>query len=314
MAIEIGPPPGLNTAEKAAWYWTTFLRLLVGLLCLLMILAFGILMDSACNSGDLNFMGKVFAVVANMGYILISFILFITQFEYEILQKHLSLLYYWPVRAVVMIFMGVQTLNSREQLKIAKLDSPFQTALANIAGYSLVAAGLWFSLLSCAKLNKNDLSRFRTGIDGLMESKEGSQTELKAQSLDEALLEEGGAPQKKEKKQGFFGGLFGGGKDKPKQPPAPKDEPVHTINDDEEPRATEESVYPFATHTKPVEDRDPFSTRPSEPQPYSPPKAVVDDEIAQRRRAEDDELERMYADAAAEKSDTQNVSRFAAAD
>eukprot|EP01064_Diplonema_japonicum_P034898 TRINITY_DN7379_c1_g1_i1.p1 TRINITY_DN7379_c1_g1~~TRINITY_DN7379_c1_g1_i1.p1 ORF type:complete len:313 (+),score=83.74 TRINITY_DN7379_c1_g1_i1:55-993(+) len=312
MAIKFGPPPELSTAEKAAWYWTSFLRVLVGVLCLLMIIAFGILMDSACNSGDLNFMGKIFAVVANMGYIFIAFLLFITQFEFEILQKHFSLLYYWPVRACVMIFMGVQTLNSREQLKIANLDSGFQTALANIAGYSLLAAGLWFYILSCFRLNKNDLSRFRTGIEDLMEN--DTAKEPKAQHLDKALLED--EPPKKSK--GLFGGMFRRSKDT-EQPSAAapaineNDDMPHVIEDDDDVEAPKAS-YPFATHqpTPAGESADPFAS-PSEPsKPYSPPAPVIDDDIQKRRQAEDDELERMYANAASD--DKAGQSRFAAAD
>eukprot|EP00659_Diplonema_papillatum_P022884 gene22884-35070_t len=84
------PPPDLEGIHKAAWILTIGLRVLVAVVCALMIIAFSFLIDSALDSDKLNFMGQLFAFISNLGYIVISFFLMITQLEIEFLHKHLT--------------------------------------------------------------------------------------------------------------------------------------------------------------------------------------------------------------------------------
>ena len=70
--------------------------------------------------------------------------------------------------------------------------------------------------------------------------------------------------------------------------------------------------FPFATDRPLGDDKDPFTSGPSKQadDTYAPPPVVVDTDIQTRRKEEDDELERMYAQA----QTTQASSGFAAAD
>eukprot|EP01060_Flectonema_neradi_P015690 TRINITY_DN2234_c1_g1_i1.p1 TRINITY_DN2234_c1_g1~~TRINITY_DN2234_c1_g1_i1.p1 ORF type:complete len:292 (+),score=62.98 TRINITY_DN2234_c1_g1_i1:146-1021(+) len=261
------------TLSKAVTYYTWFVRGLVILLSLVLIFFFGLSMERECESSKLNFVGKMFSVISYMGYIVMSAVVFIVQLEIKFFLKYLNMLHYWPAKAAMQIFLGVQTLNAKENLETAGMSSDTQKIVADIAGWILVVTGLSLFALSLLQMNKSDLSAYaNVAADSL--SRNAKKLKEKAD-------------------QGMKSDNHHNTHSEPMSPPLStallnQEEPLRQLDEEED----TSGAFPFNVNTS---ERAPRKTDVSEP--YNPPAATIDEDINARRQREDDELEKMYANA-----------------
>eukprot|EP01061_Rhynchopus_euleeides_P013626 TRINITY_DN2371_c0_g1_i1.p1 TRINITY_DN2371_c0_g1~~TRINITY_DN2371_c0_g1_i1.p1 ORF type:complete len:296 (+),score=134.44 TRINITY_DN2371_c0_g1_i1:117-1004(+) len=290
------PAADAGTLEKVGFYLHVALRLGIIVFCILSIVGFGLLLDGMGDS-DLNFIGQGFSIVSYSMYMLVLFLVLITQFEVEILMKYLMVMYFRPVKAVVLLFMGVQILNTRQLMKEADLDSTFQVVITNMSGYFFVIAGVVYIGFSIAN----------TGTEEFMQTAQEAAAGFSA-----------GADAGRERGQSTGGGFFGKKEKKEKKEAKPETLLGDVQMEDSAPRpppVTSDGDFPFATDAAPhAQTSDPFSQKGGvETDTYTPPPVVVDQDIQSRRQQEEDELERMYAQASNQQQTTTS-SGFAAAD
>ena len=141
------------TLDKAVKIYIYFVRVTVAIMTAVLVFFFGLSMERECKSSRLNFVGKMFSVISYMGYIFMSALVFIVQLELKFFLKYINMLHYWPAKAGMQIFLGVQTLNAKENLDTAGLSSGTQRVIADITGWILVSTGLsLFALCMCCLL------------------------------------------------------------------------------------------------------------------------------------------------------------------
>eukprot|EP01062_Namystynia_karyoxenos_P073762 TRINITY_DN70584_c0_g1_i1.p1 TRINITY_DN70584_c0_g1~~TRINITY_DN70584_c0_g1_i1.p1 ORF type:complete len:321 (+),score=112.60 TRINITY_DN70584_c0_g1_i1:81-965(+) len=264
---------------------TRFLRAVLIGLCVLVILSYGFIMDSSCDNDKLTIVGKAFAVISSMGYILVMFVLLMVQLECDWFMKYFRVLDYWAVRSSVQAFMGVQILISKGSFEAQGVDTALQDLVLSATGWSLIGIGIFMFILSAAGARKHDHLGGGPKQVGAAPAA-GKRDEPK---LGEPLMSDDG---------------FGGGA-RAAPPAAPVQDPFLDSSDPypyarakpaaaPAPAPPEEGYFPPApvaaapTAADEVGGVDPFVARRAEAQ---------DDDIQSRRQREDDELERLYAQA-----------------
>eukprot|EP01064_Diplonema_japonicum_P007089 TRINITY_DN14814_c0_g1_i1.p1 TRINITY_DN14814_c0_g1~~TRINITY_DN14814_c0_g1_i1.p1 ORF type:complete len:276 (+),score=66.12 TRINITY_DN14814_c0_g1_i1:111-938(+) len=97
--------------------------------------------------GDGVILAKIMNVLSDTFYVGFCVGVLLTELELSFFLFEFSFMYTWPGRGVAQIFIAVDFLNSKENIKAQGLDSDTQNLITEIAGYALLVVGVLYVLM-----------------------------------------------------------------------------------------------------------------------------------------------------------------------
>ncbi|KAJ9461781.1 hypothetical protein DIPPA_08601 [Diplonema papillatum] len=97
--------------------------------------------------GDAVVLAKAMEALSDLCYILFTVATILTELNIEYFLHEFSFLYTWPGRGILQIFIAVDFLNSKQQIKAQGLDSDLQDLITESVGDALLASGGLYLLM-----------------------------------------------------------------------------------------------------------------------------------------------------------------------
>lgn len=142
-------------------YFLWFVRFMKGLTILSLVAtvaAYIIIIKYAVNADSLTSVDKAFSVLGNSGFIALSILLIIAEFEPEWFIRKVMIMHYWAGRGGWVLWIGVQTISASKQLYAAVKDDPNVNAdllenFGTVVGSILIACGSIYCIFTfmCVK-------------------------------------------------------------------------------------------------------------------------------------------------------------------
>eukprot|EP00754_Rhynchopus_humris_P035362 Rhum_TRINITY_DN16889_c0_g1::Rhum_TRINITY_DN16889_c0_g1_i1::g.164710::m.164710 len=126
--------------------WIMRIVAVLSTVCVLVMYAF--LSYEKCKSSSV-LLAKVLSVLSTAFYVALCVCIVLTEIELKLFLYEFSFMYTWPGRGLCQLFVAVDFMNSKEQVKMVafKLDSDLQDTIAEIAGTALITTGAAYLLM-----------------------------------------------------------------------------------------------------------------------------------------------------------------------
>ena len=126
--------------------WIMRIVAVLSTVCVLVMYVF--LSYEKCKSSSV-LLAKVLSVLSTAFYIALCVCIVLTEIELKLFLYEFSFMYTWPGRGLCQLFVAVDFMNSKEQVKMVafKLDSDLQDTIAEIVGTALITTGAAYLLM-----------------------------------------------------------------------------------------------------------------------------------------------------------------------